>query len=227
MESELFDNAYRANIHSIYKLDRSILSIVPSNEDHKLLINILQPKYIIPVNGLYANLKDYQHIATQVGIDKQNVLLLENGQCLAINDGNYQKEQKKFIKLEPQFLNSQGTLDVGATSLFEREQMKESGVVLVSLFINRRTKSIERSNFDTIGVVNLSEENKKIINEINDFSIKQINTLIADQINKNEFDLKNLKQLIRKIFAKQYSHKFDKSPLILITVILKRDEYRR
>jgi ribonuclease J len=226
MEAEMFDNVYRTDIKSIHKLSKSILQLLPSSEDHKLLTNILQPKYLIPVNGLYMYLKEFQKEISKIGVDKKNIFLLENGQCINIDDGNAEL-RKKYIKLEPQFIGNQGSLDVGATSLFEREQMKESGVVLVNLLINRRTKSIEYSNFDVIGVVNLSEDNKKIINLINEEATKQINVLIADSINKNEFDLKVFKQLVRKIFAKQYSHKFDKTPLVLMTIILRKENYNR
>jgi ribonuclease J len=226
MEATMFDNIYRTDVKSIYKLDNSILQVKPSGEDHKLLVSMLQPKYIIPVNGLHVNQKEYQRVVGQVGIDKQNIFLLENGQCINFDNGNAEL-RKKYIKLEPQFIGSQGSLDVGATSLFEREQMKESGVVLVNLLVNKKTKLIERSNFDVIGVVNLSEENKRIVNTINEEATKQINILIAESIDKNEFDLKNLKQLIRKIFAKQYSHKFNKSPLILMTIILRKENYQR
>lgn len=226
LEAEMFDNVYRTDIKSIYKLDQSILQSIASNEDHKLLANILQPKYIIPVNGLHINLKEYQKVVSQTGIDRQNIFLLENGQCINFDNGNAEF-RKKYIKLESQFIGSQGSLDVGATSLFEREQMKESGVVLVNLLVNKKTKSIERSNFDVIGVANLSEENKKIINIINEEATKQINVLIAEAIDKNELDLKELKHLIRKIFAKHYSHKFNKSPLILMTIILRKENYPR
>lgn len=226
LEAEMFDNVYRTDVKSIYKLDKSILQLTPSNEDHKLLVNMLQPKYMIPVNGLHINLKEYQKAITQTGVERQNIFILENGQCLNIDDAKAEL-QKKYIKLESQFIGSQGSLDVGATSLFEREQMKESGVVLVNLLLNKKTKSIELSNFDVIGVVNLTEENKRIVNAINEEAIKQINVLITNMIDKNELDLKNLKQLIRKIFAKHYNHKFDKSPLILMTIIVRKESYYR
>lgn len=226
MEAEMFDNIYRTDVKSIYKLDRSILQSTASNEDQKMLVNILQPKYIIPVNGLHIDLKEYQRAICQTGVDKQSIFLLENGQCINVDDAKAEF-RKKYIKLESQFIGSQGSLDVGATSLFEREQMKESGVVLVNLFVNKKTKSIERSNFDVIGVVNLSEENKKIVDAINAEATKQINLLISEAIDKNELDLKNLKQLIRKIFTKHYVHKFDKSPLILMTIILRKENYQR
>jgi ribonuclease J len=226
LEAEMFDNVYRTNVKSICKLDKNILQMVASNEDHKMLINVLQPKFIIPINDLYINMKEYQNIAVQSGYDRKNIFLLENGQSLSLEDANHH-DHKKFIKLEPQFISNQGALDLGATSLFEREQMKEAGVVLVNLFIDKKTKQIERSNFDPIGVINLSEENKKIVSVINEEATKQINTLISEAIDKNELDIKNLKLLIKKLFTKHYDHKFNKKPLVITTIIIRKENYIR
>ncbi|MDR0825685.1 MAG: ribonuclease J [Mycoplasmataceae bacterium] len=217
-EAELFDSVARTDIDNIYKLPKNIIKASASNEDHKFLVELIKPKYIIPVSGLYMDFVEYARAVAQTGFMKQNVIMLENGQCVSFNNGIIDSK-KKFIKLEPQFIGTQGVLDVGASSLFERDQMKENGVVLLSLLFDKETKLIKKYNYDAVGVTNLSEENKTIINAIVEFCNKEITTILADGVSHAQIDMKNIKMLIRKMVSKQFEKKFNKKPLVLSTII--------
>jgi ribonuclease J len=114
-------------------------------------------------------------------------------------------------------------LDTGASSIFEREQMKENGAVLVSFLLDKHIKGIKHFNYDVVGVVELTEENKNIVNAINAECNKQIGALVTTAFQHTPMDLKNLKIMIRKIIDKQYERKFNKRPLILTTIIFNKD----
>jgi ribonuclease J len=161
---------------------------------------------------------EYQKAVTQSGFPKQNVLILENGQCILFNNGELE-HKTKFIKLEQQYIGTQGVLDVGASSMFEREQMKDNGVVLLSLLYSKDEKKIRKFNYDSVGVVNITEDNRSIINMIIEECNKQITTLLAVAVEKNAIDMKEIKTSIRKIVTKQFEKKFNKKPLILTTII--------
>jgi ribonuclease J len=221
-EADMFDNINRTSVQGVYKLKREIIPVSASNEDHKFLVEMLKPKYIIPVSGLYMNFIDYQKAVVQTGYPRSSIILLDNGQCLSLNNGSIDNVHK-IVKLEPQYIGTQGVLDVGASSMFEREQMKENGVILLSLLISKPKKVIEKFNYDVVGVTNLSEENKNIIMNINDECNKLINNLIDEAISKNQLDIKTLKGLIRKIVDKQYEKKFNKKPLVLTTIVFNKD----
>jgi ribonuclease J len=220
-EAKVFDNVARTNINRIYKLPREILPVSASNEDHKILVETLKPKYIIPVNGLYMDLIEYQKAVIQSGFPKQNILILENGQCVSFNNAELEPKSK-FIKLEPQYIGTQGVLDVGASSMFEREQMKENGVVLLSFLYSKEEKIIKKFNYDTVGVINITDENRPIINAIIEECNKLISNLMSVAIEKNALDMKEIKISIRKIVDKQFEKKFNKKPLVLTTIIFSK-----
>jgi ribonuclease J len=217
-EADVFDNVARTNINRIYKLPREILPVSASNEDHKNLIETLKPKYIIPVSGLYMDFVEYQKAVIQSGFPKQNILILENGQCISFNNGELE-HKSKFIKLEPQYIGTQGVLDVGASSMFEREQMKDNGVVLLSLLYSKEEKVIKKYNYDTVGVINVTDENRPILNVIIEECNKQISNLLTVAVEKNAIDMKEIKISIRKLVDKQFEKKFNKKPLVLTTII--------
>jgi ribonuclease J len=222
LEAQLFDDADRTPLQRVHKLEKSILNMSASAEDHKLLVEMLHPKYVIPVSGLFMNFMDYQHQVMETGYPKNNVLTLENGQMVSFNNGLIESH-KKLIKLEPQFIGASGALDTGASSIFEREQMKENGAVLVSFLVDKSTKTIKHSNYDAVGVTELTEENRKIITTINEECNKQISELFVTTFKQQPVDLKNLKTLVRKIIDKQYERKFNKKPLVLTTIIFNKD----
>jgi ribonuclease J len=83
LEAQLFDEVDRTNFATVHKLDKNILSVSASGEDQKLLVETLNPKYIIPISGLYMNFVDYQKYVIQTGFIKSNILFLENGQVVS------------------------------------------------------------------------------------------------------------------------------------------------
>jgi ribonuclease J len=224
-EANLFDGVARTNIKHSYKLPRTILPVSASNEDHKFLVEILKPKYIVPVSGLYMDFVEYQKAVTQTGFIKTNVLILENGQCISLNSGVIEPKTK-FVNLEQQYIGTQGVLDVGASSMFERDQMKDNGVVLLSILFNKEEKVIKKFNYDAVGVINITEENKPLLNVIIEECNKQISSLMATSIEKNALDMKEIKIAIRKIVDKQFEKKFNKKPLVLTTIIFNKNQNR-
>ncbi|MDR2369810.1 MAG: ribonuclease J [Mycoplasmataceae bacterium] len=217
-EAEVFDDVARTNINRIYRLPHDILPISASNEDHKHLIERLKPKYIIPVSGLYMDFVEYQKAVIQSGFPKTNILILENGQCISFNNGELE-HKSKFIKLEPQYIGTQGVLDVGASSMFEREQMKDNGAVLLSLLYSKEEKIIKKFNYDTVGVINVTDDNRPILNAIIDECNNLIANLLKVAVEKNAIDMKEIKIAIRKLVDKQFEKKFNKKPLVLTTII--------
>jgi ribonuclease J len=223
-EANLFDELYRNNIKNVISIDKKTLPMQPSNEDHKFLIKLVKPTYIIPVSGLQMNFLNYQKMAVQMNIPRQNILTLSNGEVVTFENAILNPKHK-FIKLEQQFVNEQGFVDNAPISMFEREQMKENGVVLVSLLVDLEKKQILKYNYDMIGVTSLTEENKKIITPLNEEFNKQISNLIQVQLTNNKrINTKDLKNEIKKLIDKQYNKKFSKKPLILSTIIFSNKE---
>jgi ribonuclease J len=222
IEAELVDDIYKFGANKVYRLDKDILEMRASNEDQKYLLHILSPKYVIPYGGLYMDLMNYKKNAAITIENKNNILLLSNGQEVEFN--NCQVENKfNFLKLQPQFVDKCGMIDYNSSPVFERSQMKENGIVLVNLYIDKNTKTIKDSNYDVVGVVNLKNENKKIIDEISSSSNEQTNLLLSEAANDKQIDLKNMKNNLKKFILKKFKKAFEKEPLVLITIILSKD----
>ena len=220
-EANLIDNLYRSNINQIYKLPKTILPLKASNEDHKFIINCFKPKYIIPVSGLHMSFEAYKKCAWSMGINKNSVLVLDNGDKVTFENTQL-LPTKKFIKLTPQFINSQGSLDGETSSMFERDQMKETGVVLANLLLSNQTKQIIKFNFDAVGVLNITDQIKETLSKLNEEFVKSLNEYAKTQLEAKTFDIKEYKLFVRKIVGKQFDKKFNKKPLVITTIIFSK-----
>ncbi len=225
LESTLFDHIVYSNTKKIIKLPKELITASASAEDHKFLISLLRPKYAIPLNGLYMNFIQYRDAASKSYIQKSNILILSNGELIEFDNGVLQKPHK-FIKQQLQFVNITGAVDSGSASIFEREQMTSNGVLLIDLLIDNQKKVISHHNFSSIGVINMTDENMKIINEINEECLKQINENLEKQVpDKTKLlNTKELKYFIKKIFTKYYDKKFEKKPLVVTTLVFRKDK---
>ena len=224
LESTLFDHIVYSNAKKIIKLPKELITASASAEDHKFLIGLLRPKYAIPLNGLYMNFIQYRDAASKSYIQKSNILKLSNGELIEVDNGILQKPHK-FIKQQLQYVNVTEAVDSGSASIFEREQMASKGVLLIDLLLDNQKKIVTHHNFSSIGVINMTDENMKIINEINEECLKQINENLEKQVlDKTKLlNTKEFKYFIKKIFTKYYDKKFEKKPLVVTTLVFRKD----
>ena len=220
-EAEMFDHIVRCNAKKIIKMPKEVVLAQASPEDHKFLIDLLRPKYAIPINGLYMNFVQYANEVARSFIAKSNVLKLYNGEQIEIMNGELQK-RPKIIKTILQYVNSTGSVDTGNVSLLEREDMANAGVCLVDLLIDKYKKQVVRHNFESIGVVNIANpDNQAAIKEINEYCTKMLNEYLEKNITDPDKPLNtmDLKYYCSKLFGRQYEKHFDKRPLVITSLV--------
>lgn len=218
LEANLFDNLNRQNVGRIVKLPKDIIPLSQSQEDQKFLINILKPKYIIPVNGLYMDFCIFKETCKAVATPSRNIINLSNGQFASF-DGDRLVDTKRYIKVVEQYVGNQGIYDVGASGLFECEQMADSGCVLASLLIDKQAKKITHYNYNIVGVINQTDEkNQVIVNEINNELNNKMLDLLKEVGNNGSLN-REQQEYFKKQIVKQYEKKFGKRPLVLLTVL--------
>ncbi|MBQ0045643.1 MAG: ribonuclease J [Mycoplasma sp.] len=220
LEANLFDSINRLNVPRVVKIPKDIIQLSQSQEDHKFLINVLKPKYIIPINGLYMDFVNYKTLCNKVITPQKNIIILGNGQVATFDSGKF-IDAKKHIKLVEQYVGNQGLYDVGASGLFECEQMADSGCVLASLLIDKQGKKIDHYNYNIVGVLNQADpKNQAIVDEIN----TTLNTIMLDLLKSlapNTNLSRDQQDYFKKQIVKQYEKKFGKRPLVLLTIIYK------
>jgi ribonuclease J len=218
-EAQLIDSINKFNVNSCEKIASKYLDLIPGGEDLKFIASFMKPKYIIPISALYMDFVNYQTAMAKTGFIKRNVIILANGQKLSINDG-VANGKTEFIELNSKLINIKGFIDEDDNSILERTQMKDNGVIIVSYIINTIEKKVKKAKYENVGVIGQSAQNQTIINTIINEVNTEANKLLGEMlVNKDKIDTKEFKLVIRKHIVKQFEKKFDKKPLVMITLI--------
>ena len=109
-------------------------------EEMKLIYALTKPKYAIPVHGEYQHLKAHTELAQQMGIPKENTIILSSVELLAINE-----EQAKVVgKVQAQGIrvDGLGVGDVGNIVLRDRQHLSENGLIIIVLTLEKYTNQL-------------------------------------------------------------------------------------
>ena len=109
-------------------------------EELKLIYSLLKPKYAIPVHGEYRHRKANAGIAEALGIQKENIFMIQSGDVLAID----QNEAKVIDKVQigSILVDGLGVGDVGNIVLRDRQHLAEDGIMIVVLTLERGTNQV-------------------------------------------------------------------------------------
>lgn len=181
--------------------------------DLKLMINLLQPKYFIPVQGEYKLLIAHAELANQVGIPFKNIFTLSNGDILEY-DGK-RMHASGHIPAGNVLVDGIGIGDIGNIVLRDRRLLSEDGIFIAVVTIDRRNgkiaadpKIVTRGFVFVKESINLIDESTKIVKEI-----------VEEHIAKKDFDWGNLKQDMRDVLGKFLFNETKRRPIILPVIM--------
>ena len=109
-------------------------------EELKMLINVVQPRYFIPIHGEYRHLMKHRQLAMSLGRHPDNCLLIENGTVMSFSRDSVCTKGK--IEAGRVFVDGKGVGDVGGLVLRDRRHLSEDGLVIASLVINKETHEL-------------------------------------------------------------------------------------
>lgn len=105
-------------------------------EELKLIHSLIKPKYFMPVHGEYRHLEAAAEIAMDLGMNRKNIFIMENGDCLELNKRNA-KMTKEITAAGAVMVDGLGVGDVGNIVLRDRRMLSESGLIIVVAAIDR------------------------------------------------------------------------------------------
>jgi ribonuclease J len=133
--SRVVDNLFRRGANVIYTPESQVhVSGHASQEELKIVLNLVKPRYFIPVHGEYRHLIIHGEIAVSTGVSPSSVLIGENGTIFRLTP-----EEAEIVGSVPSravLIDSMGVDDVADNILRHRRYLSESGVVLVSCVLS-------------------------------------------------------------------------------------------
>lgn len=130
-----------------------------SQEEMKLLLHLVRPKYFIPIHGELRHLKQHAHIANQVGISEENIGVIQNGRVVEFEDGEMHIGER--LPGGYVFVDGAGVGDIGPSVVREREALARDGFVLVNLTLDQDTSNLlEEPEIITRGFIHTRNEDE-------------------------------------------------------------------
>jgi ribonuclease J len=142
--AKIINKLYRLGADVIYeKISAIHVSGHAFREELKLMINLTQPEYFIPVHGEYRHLILHSRLAMETGVPQDNILQIENGQVVCFEadaqgkiKGRIDKDRVKTARV---LIDGKGVGDVGRSLLKERRHLSEDGMVAVQMALDEET----------------------------------------------------------------------------------------
>ena len=106
-----------------------------SQEEMKLLLHLTRPKYFIPIHGELRHLKQHAILGNLVGVPKENIAVLENGESIVFENGRMRKGDR--VTSSYVFVDGSGVGDVDPEVMRERALLAQDGIVIVNIHLNR------------------------------------------------------------------------------------------
>lgn len=209
----IMDEFARRKINVVALSNKNHLLFHPSQEDLMMMINMMNPKYYFPVKGNYKDQLENANLALKLGINKNNILLKQNGDVITFINGKLQDSLEK-VEVDEVLIDGKSQNDVGELVLKDREMLAEAGIVLVSATLDKKTKEILAGpEILTRGFIYV-KDNMDILKESSVISER----IIKNNISNNYVDYNNIKQEIRLNLGKYFYEETECRPMI-ITVI--------
>lgn len=113
-----------------------------SREEQKLMLNLVRPKYFIPIHGEYRHLVLHARLAESLGIPRDNILVVENGSVVEFDENGAAELLKEGVEANDVLVDGLGVGDVGNVVLRDRYHLSQDGFFIAMVGIDTRTGEI-------------------------------------------------------------------------------------
>lgn len=182
-------------------------------EELKLMMGIIKPKFFIPVHGEQKHIRKHAQLAVSMGIPKSNIFIADNGVCLNVSENGIKPLEN--IPAGQVFVDGSGVGDVGNVVLRDRKRLAEDGLIIVVATMDSYSGEILAGpDIMTRGFVYV-RESEELIDEARDIAKYAIENCIYNNIR----DWNTIKSKVRDEVSHLMYEKTKRSPMILSIIM--------
>lgn len=180
-----------------------------SQEELKMMINFMQPKYLIPIHGEFRHLYSHEKIGHELGIPPENIIIADKGDVVEVSAQKIRLSGK--VPAGNILIDGSGVGDVGNIVLRDRRLLSQDGILIVVVTLHRQDKSIAAGpEIISRGFVYVRESEKLM---------EEATAIVSEIVKKNgarqPFDWSTLKQEMRDSLNQYLYEKTKRRPMIL------------
>jgi ribonuclease J len=212
--STMMNHLYRRGAEVIYeKVSEIHVSGHASQEELKIMMNLVKPACFVPVHGEYRHLVKHTHLARKMGIDDENIILAEDGDIVEVTADSIGLVGR--VNAGKIFVDGKGVGDVGNMVLRDRKHLSQDGMVIALIGLNERTgEVIFGPDIITRGLV-FEEESAHLL--------EGAKGAVLDTLSKVNVEAKGealeVKEEIRRALRRFFNRALERRPIILPLII--------
>jgi ribonuclease J len=208
------DSLFKLGAHVIYsKLGQVHVHGHGSQEELKLILSLVKPKFFVPIHGEYRHLSLHASLAESVGMLKENIFIMEDGEVLELNPTAARINGK--VASGHVYVDGLSVGDIGGVVLRTRKMLSRDGIVVVIIAVNQQTGKlvghpdiVTRGFIDTREFSELMDESRELLAKTLDHSGDRvsewsfINTKVKDTMEKFFYDRTKRRPMILPFMVK-------------------------
>ena len=149
-----------------------------NEEEIKLMIRLIRPKYLVPFHGDYRMLKKQANIGINCGIPKENTFIVKNGDTLVLK--NHELSKGEFVPGNDIYVDGNRIGEIGSAIIKDRKIMSSDGILVVIINVDMKKRELLiKPNITTRGFI-LVNENEELIHKIENKAETTIRTTLQD-----------------------------------------------
>ncbi|MBQ4268486.1 MAG: ribonuclease J [Clostridia bacterium] len=207
----VINNLYKRGARVVYEsLEKIHVSGHACQEEHKILHNLLRPKFFIPVHGEYRHLKRHAQLAEALGMPSQNILITEIGNCVELTDTTI--EFGENVQAGTRLIDGDGVEDYGTSEVMkDRLRIAAEGMITVALAVTGNyvinDPVVESYGFMYFHSVGTDEE------------IRVIAKRAVESYNYESGNKEELAAAVKRALKNHIYKKTKQSPLIAVSIL--------
>ena len=210
----MLDHMFRRRALVYYDNSAGVIHVSghASQEEQKLVLQLVKPKYFIPVHGEYRHLFRHAALAHQLGVVSGEILLVEDGQNIEFTEDGVRRRDP--VTAGRVLVDSGSLEEIEEVVVRERKHLSEDGVVVPIIAIDKHTGKLE-SQPEIVSRGFMSDNGSDLVAGARDIVLRTINTSNAEE----RADWSVIKEKIRVDLKRYISKQTSKRPLILPVIL--------
>jgi len=184
-------------------------------EDIKMMLALTRPEYVQPIHGEYFMHQKLANIAVSMGMDRNNILIGENGQIVEMRSDKVVLTDNRVTDSYV-LVDGSGIGSVSQVVLEERKTMSSQGVIIVVLLINKQKRLVGGPETISRGFVYM-KNNQELFQQLEQLIRQKFNSLLIDPKSTTYFS--ELRANLKQIIGDFIYEKTEKNPMIIPVVV--------
>ena len=185
-----------------------------SQEEQKLILRLVQPKFFLPVHGEYNHIAKHAQTAIECGVDERNILLMSDGDQIEITPKYIKKV--RTVKAGKRYIDNQSNKEIYADVVDDRQKLATEGIVNIIMQIEEQSgKLVGKPIVMAHGLI-AQKDKKRFEEEIVDLVVKYLETTNIEKSGHNKVIEDEIRNIVKRFIIKKYKS----YPFIIPTVFL-------